>query len=55
MNANPARTVPAAHEAIVRATKKMYPSADIRVRRQRVIAVEGDLIRWIRYENLDVA
>jgi hypothetical protein len=31
----------------------MYPKAEVKVRRDRVIAVEGDVIRWIKFENLD--
>jgi hypothetical protein len=56
MNAtNPAGKAALALERAVRAVKSMYPEAEVKVRRGRVIAVEGDLIRWIRYENLDRA
>jgi hypothetical protein len=55
MQTTPARTDTATLERAVRAAQGMYPAAIVKVRRGRVIAVEGDLIRWIRYENLDRA
>jgi hypothetical protein len=35
----------------IRAAKEMYPDADVRVRRERVIVFDGDLIRLISYES----
>jgi len=40
-------------ERALHAAGSMYPTAEIRVHRGRVIAIEGDVIRWITYENLD--
>jgi len=40
---------PATLERAVRSAKQMYPEADVKLRRGRVIAVEGDLIRFIYY------
>lgn len=53
MQTTPARTDALARERAVRAAKEMYPKAEVKVRRDRVIAVEGDVIRWIKFENLD--
>jgi hypothetical protein len=53
MQTTPARTAPAALERAVRAAKSMYPDATVRVRRGRVIAVSGDLIRFIVHVDLD--
>lgn len=53
MNATSVPTAPLALKRAVDAAKAMYPDAVVKVRRGRVLAVEDDLIRWIRYENLD--
>jgi len=42
---------PATIERAVRSAKRMYPGAEIRVRRGRVIAIEDDLIRFISYRT----
>lgn len=52
-SATPAAMDPLVLEAAVRAAKSMYPSAEVKVRRGRVLAFEGDVIRWIRYSDLD--
>jgi hypothetical protein len=52
-SATPAAMDPLVLEAAVRAAKSMYPSAEVKVRRGRVIVVDGDLIRWIKYDDLD--
>jgi hypothetical protein len=42
---------PATLEHLVRSAKRMYPQAEVKVRRGRVIAVEDDLIRFIYYRG----
>jgi len=49
MNEAAPTAVPATIERAVRSAKQMYPDAEIRVRRGRVIAIEDDLIRLITY------
>jgi hypothetical protein len=42
-------------ERIVRTVKEAYPKGTVKVRRGRVVVVEGDLIRWIKFSDLDRA
>lgn len=47
----PAPADPAALQHVVEQVKAMYPHAEIRVRRGRVFAIEGNLVRWITYSG----
>lgn len=40
---------PATVARVIDGARKMYPEAEIRVRRGRVLAIEGDLIRVVAY------
>jgi hypothetical protein len=42
-------TTPTNVERVVRKAREMYPDAEIRVRRGRVFAIDGDVIRLILY------
>lgn len=50
--ADPARD-PSAVERNVRAAQTMYPNSIVKVRRGRVVVVQGDLIRLLRCRNPD--
>jgi hypothetical protein len=44
---------PVALERAVRGAKQMFPEATVKVRRGRVLAVDGDVIRFIVHVDLD--
>jgi hypothetical protein len=51
MSTTTAPIEPPTVERAVRAARSMYPAAEVKVRRGRVVAIEGDVIRIISYRT----